>query len=208
MKRIAALLLVAVLPLAAGAADPALEEALRYHEYRDYDTAFELFQELAEAGNAAAQANVGYYYDNGLGVEQDTAEAVHWYRLAAENGDPTAQYNLGVMYEVGEGVERDYTEAFKWFRLAADSGDTAACIYVGLFFEEGLGRTRDPVAAYKWYHVAAERKDMSAVMKRKEIAPELSPEEIRQATAEAEIILEDLRRRHPMPKPELPPFGV
>ena len=36
-------------------------------------------------------------YDTGLGVPQDAAEAVRWFRLAAEQGHAEAQNNLGLM---------------------------------------------------------------------------------------------------------------
>jgi TPR repeat protein len=40
----------------------------------------------------------------GLGVAQDYAKAVRWYRKAAEQGD--AQAKLGFMYHEGQGVAR------------------------------------------------------------------------------------------------------
>lgn len=40
----------------------------------------------------------------GVGVEQDLAEAARLYTLAAEAGRDTAQYNLGMMYRVGAHV--------------------------------------------------------------------------------------------------------
>ena len=51
---------------------------------------------LAEAGYATAQANLGLMYDLGLGVDEDDAEAVKWYRKAAEAGIASAQINLGL----------------------------------------------------------------------------------------------------------------
>ena len=46
-------------------------------------------------------------YDTGVGVAQDAAEAVRWFRLAAEQGDALAQFDLGVMYATGGGVPQD-----------------------------------------------------------------------------------------------------
>ena len=46
-------------------------------------------------------------YDTGVGVAQDAAEAVRWFRLAAEQGDALAQCFLGVMYATGGGVPQD-----------------------------------------------------------------------------------------------------
>ena len=46
-------------------------------------------------------------YDTGVGVAQDAAEAVRWFRLAAEQGDALAQFDLGVMYATGGGVPQE-----------------------------------------------------------------------------------------------------
>ena len=80
----------------------------------DYATALREYRPLAEQGNAAAQTNLGFMYDNGQGVPQDYAEAVKWYRKAAEQGRADAQFNLGIMSARGQGVPQDYTEAVKW----------------------------------------------------------------------------------------------
>ena len=63
----------------------------------DYATALKEFRPLAEQGNADAQFNLGFMYENGLGVPQDYAEAVKWYRNAAEQGYAQGQANLGLM---------------------------------------------------------------------------------------------------------------
>ena len=61
-------------------------------------------------------------YDNGIGVPQDTQQAVFWWNKAAEQGDVEAQNNLGVMYDMGLGVPQDYIEAHKWFNIAGAGG--------------------------------------------------------------------------------------
>ena len=61
----------------------------------------------AEQGDAMAQTNLGWMYDNGEGVPEDDTEAVKWYRKAAEQGYAMAQHNLGWMYANGEGVPED-----------------------------------------------------------------------------------------------------
>ena len=55
----------------------------------------------AEAGDAEAQYTIGLTYD--MGVPQDDAEGVRWYRLAADQSYVPALTNLGNMYETGEG---------------------------------------------------------------------------------------------------------
>jgi TPR repeat protein len=54
----------------------------------------------------AALDNLGFMYDEGLGVAEDDAEAVRWFRLAAEQGYAWAQNNLGRMYYSGRAWHR------------------------------------------------------------------------------------------------------
>ena len=64
----------------------------------------------AEAGDAEAQYTIGLTYD--MGVPQDNAEAVRWYRLAASQGYAAAQFTLGLWYDHGVGaVPQDDIEA-------------------------------------------------------------------------------------------------
>ena len=69
------------------------------------------YRKAAEQGDAFAQHNLGFMYENGRGVAQDYAEAMRWYRKAAGQGDADAQFNLGVMYQEGRGVKQDYVQA-------------------------------------------------------------------------------------------------
>ena len=78
----------------------------------------------AAQGKSDAQYNVGVMYDKGLGVVQDYAEAVRWYKLASAQGDAMAQVNLGFRYNNGQGVVQDYVRAHMWWNLAAVTGDS------------------------------------------------------------------------------------
>jgi len=78
----------------------------------DYQKAFRLWKPLAEQGDAKAQYFLGLVYDEGEGVPEDGAKAVHWYRKAAEQGDTEAQFWLGIMYAASEGVPEDYVRAY------------------------------------------------------------------------------------------------
>ncbi len=70
--------------------------------------------------------NLGVTYEQGRGVEKDTAEAVRWYRKAAEAGDVEGMAHLGVMYAQGIGVAKDEAEARKWLSKAASLSDKNA----------------------------------------------------------------------------------
>ena len=88
----------------------------------DYETAIRYFQMAADQGNSAAQANLGVFYVNGIGVEQSSEKAAEYFRLAAEQGQAIAQTNLGVMYATGNGVEQSYEKALEYYQMAADQG--------------------------------------------------------------------------------------
>ena len=112
----AALILVAMLgAVVAGPLDDANEALKR----KDYANAVRLYRPLATKGDPSAQVNLGFMYDEGLGVPQDYAEAVKWYRRAADQGEPHGLSNLANMYRDGLGVPQDYIQAHLWFNLAA-----------------------------------------------------------------------------------------
>ena len=108
------LALLAIAPAAAGA----FQHGMAAFGRHDYVTAARAFWPLAEAGDARAQAILGYMFATGHGVPQNYIEAARWYRRASEQGHATAQYMLGLMYDKGQGVPQDYVEAYKWLDLA------------------------------------------------------------------------------------------
>ena len=112
---------------------------------------------LAEAGATEAQYIFGVMYDTGLGVPQDPAEAVRWYRLAAEQGHASAQNNLGIAYGTGEGVPQDPAEAVRWYRLAAEQGHAKAQYNLGVKYDTGEGVPQDDIEAHMWLNLAASR---------------------------------------------------
>ena len=61
-------------------------------------------RQAAWRGDPVAQYLVAMAYHEGLGLPQDDAEALRWFRAAARQGDPVCQNNVGVMYQYGEGV--------------------------------------------------------------------------------------------------------
>ena len=67
--------------------------------------------------------NLGYMFQNGLGVQTDYARAMSWYVEAAAHGNSNAENQLGWMYQHGQGVEPDDARALTWYQLAADQGN-------------------------------------------------------------------------------------
>ena len=129
---------------------------------QDDGEAIRLYRLAAQQGDAEAQTNLGWIYENGRGVPQDDVEAIHWYRLAAEQGDARAQTNLGWMYGNGRGVPQDDVAAVRWYSLAAEQGRVLAQTNLGRMYEDGEGVPQDDVEAVRWYRLAAEQGDAGA----------------------------------------------
>jgi hypothetical protein len=108
-------------------ASPELRAALEAYQRGQYNAAYQQFSTLAHAGNTDAQFYVGYLHDEvHLGMTQDYATALRWYRLAAAQGHPKARLRLGYAYEYGRGVTQDTAEAARWYQAAVAQGDAEA----------------------------------------------------------------------------------
>ena len=70
-------------------------------------------------GDARAQAQLGFMYENGFGVPQNYAAAADLYQSAAAQGDAFAQSRLGLSYDKGHGVPQNLILSYKWLALAA-----------------------------------------------------------------------------------------
>jgi uncharacterized protein len=152
----------------------------------DYARAMQYFRVLADQGNSVAQNNLGFMYDQGLGVPRDYAQAVVWYRKAADQGDAAAQNNLGRMYVGGQGVPRDYAQAVVWLRKAAEQGNALGQVNLGTMYERGQGVPQDYAQAHMWYNLAASHAEdpatrEMAVKNRDDVATKMTPAQIAEA---------------------------
>lgn len=127
----------------------------------DYAAALKEFQVAADAGEDAAEYNLGLMYEKGLGVEQDHAAALRWYRRGAQKGYAPSWYSLGLMYLNGHGVEQNPEEAKELLRKSAQKGYAPAQFSLGLVHE----RAEDQAAAKKWYQQAADLRFSPAMMR-------------------------------------------
>jgi uncharacterized protein len=119
-----ALLTAATLGFAAAA--PTLRQGVAAMARQDYAVAVAILSPLAQNGDPAAQAYLGYLYSFGRGVPQDYTQAAIWYRRAAEQGHSGAQYELGLLYDKGQGVPVNVIQAEKWLILATAAAPKTA----------------------------------------------------------------------------------
>lgn len=119
--------------------------------------------ELANQGDMKVQNKLGFLYETGEKVKQNSYEAVKWYRMAAEQGYAKAQFNLANQYALGRGVEKNDSEAKEWYFKAANQGIIDAMNNLGAMYTTGRGVEKNEAKAIEWYRRAAEKGDKTAI---------------------------------------------
>lgn len=90
----------------------------------DEHSAFNLFTQSVAAGYAGAEQNLGYCYDEGIGVRKNFPKALYWYKTAWRHGSVSAASNLAMAYAT-RGNRR---QAMYWWRNAVGQGDGDAAL--------------------------------------------------------------------------------
>jgi TPR repeat protein len=80
----------------------------------------------AERGVPWAQADLGYFFENGIIEKRSDDAAAKWYSEAAKREYPGAMTNLAVLYSSGRGVPEDQSRSIALFQKAAARGDAVA----------------------------------------------------------------------------------
>jgi TPR repeat protein len=102
--------------------DAAFRSGLSAFNQGIYDRAQAAWGPLAAAGDARAQAGLGFMYYSGRGVARDSARAAEFFDRAADQGEPTAQLFLALMYFKADGVPKSFPFAMMWLELAIAGG--------------------------------------------------------------------------------------
>jgi TPR repeat protein len=109
-----------------------------------------LFERAVQQGDMDAMYELGFMYEDGLGVELSHERAFEYYKQAAHLGHRRSQFNLGTMYRDGEGVLQSYQMAKQLYTLAIKHGSTDAMINLGCLYANGdLGDKRDQINMIK-----------------------------------------------------------
>ncbi len=130
------------------------------YEARNYKEAAAIWTALAEKGHINAQANLGFMYDHGTGVNRDHQLAARWYRAAAFQGSAAGQYNLALLISEGRAEPVAGRSAHYWLERAAAQGFADAVQKLGedsataTSSQESSanispGQTREPAIAYE-----------------------------------------------------------
>lgn len=121
------------------------------------DEPLEQIQQLADAGRADAQRELGIRYGQGTGLTQDYRTARSWASKAAAQGDPWAMRIMGLIYLNGLGVDADRWRAVDYFKRAADAGEMNAQYNLAVIYYEGTLTQQSYDKAIAWYKRAADQ---------------------------------------------------
>jgi TPR repeat protein len=112
----------------------------------------ELWQQLADEGDASATYYLSFLYWGGLaGFRYDQAESLRLIRRSANAGHATAQSALANMYETGTSVERNEELAVEWWIRAAENGSWVAQSRLERAYTLGeIGLPVDREEAQRW----------------------------------------------------------
>jgi len=145
---------------------------------------------LKSSDTPEAKFELACLYKNGLGVEQDTQEAVSLLTDSANAGLPLAETMLGVWYANGDGVAADPAAAVVWYHKAAAQGDSNASELIGLAYGSGDGVEQDNAKAYMWFTVAGKQGNSDADSQKDLIGNMLEPAQKEAAENDAQAELE------------------
>ncbi len=152
-----------------------LDWAVSFYEAGEHREAFDIFQRLAECGDAVAMRYLGRLFANGEGCQGDVSEAAQWYLRAwkaneepaahelasilpqleqkAEGGEALVQFAVGMVFMY---VKEDTETGMDWLTKSADQDYPEALQLLGDCYRQGKGVPCDEVQAYRYYTRAAE----------------------------------------------------
>ena len=129
------------------------QSAKEAYKTGDHSSAFKQWSIEAKNGNAAAQFNLAFMYENGEATKRDLFAAAKWYELAAGQNYPTSKTMLT---SVRKKIETENAQALLNWLPQADAGDANSQLAVSKVLSSGKLASQDNIEAYKWLMLAEE----------------------------------------------------
>lgn len=102
------------------------------------DEALKCYKIALENDNLSAALPLGWFYEDGIGVEKDEKKAFEYYKQAYEDGNPDSAYYLARMYYLGRGTEESDAKAFPLLKEASEQGNKNANCFLGSMYGWGV----------------------------------------------------------------------
>lgn len=126
------------------------EQSKELIEAQEFNKAVPILKQAAELGNAESQYNLGYCYQAGIGIEQNSKKAIEWYSKSAEQGWNDGLYAMMMAYGSGNGVQQNFNKAFSFAIKCAENGDGTCMFNVINCYKEGIGTEKDIDKMLEW----------------------------------------------------------
>lgn len=159
-----------------GNSDSQYNLGLMYDQKKEYEKAIYWFKEAAKQGDSDAQHMLGLMYEEGVGVKQDVATAVKYYKQAADKNHIKARNRLIKIYlkkmDVHEiWATEDHAEVvdmretiMRYVLPAAEQDHTDACHIIATIYYYGLyGIPQNLKQAAKYHEKLAHQGDREAM---------------------------------------------
>lgn len=114
----------------------------------EYALAKPLLEKGCKHGSSEACDDLGWIYDDGLGIDVDKVKAEQFYGKSCSGGFARGCTNQGVMHLTGEGgVPKSPKKAAELFTKACDGKNWTGCKNLGLRYLEGDGVAKSEAKA-------------------------------------------------------------
>ena len=90
----------------------------------NWSYALQLLKELVKLEVPDAEHFMGWFFEQGIEVEQSDSKAFYWWSKAAVNGVPESQNAIAFLYREGRGTDVDLEQAYYWYSMAYENGDS------------------------------------------------------------------------------------
>lgn len=108
-----------------------------YQSLGNYVKAFSYLTRIVNSENPTYLRKIGYFFEKGLGVEENKEKAFEYYLRSSEKGDYISQYNVAICYLNGVGVERNTVKAFYYANISASQNYEKSRILLANMYRNG-----------------------------------------------------------------------
>lgn len=162
---------------------------------QDHEKSLNLFKQSLSNGNKFSYKYLGFHYDNGLAVSINYKKAFYYYNKFLENfEDDLVYHNIGHSYLMGQGVDKDINKAVSYYEKSALHGLKASILALAYLYFEEIHIGKDLIKAATWFYVAASLGFNESFEELKKIQNQISTEGVEKAKANADNILEDIKK--------------
>ena len=126
-------------------------------DIEDYEKAFSCSIIAANQKDTYAEGAVGWFYQNGYGVDKNYDKALEYLRRAKNGGSSYAMNLLAEHYLQGWGVSKNYSKAISYYTKSANKGDDYAQGQLGYHYYYGEGIEENRKLSYYWFKKSAEQ---------------------------------------------------